>query len=182
MPFRPIDTKNQTRGTKELRIHPSTAAGYVTAGAVREWFEGVEEVTLHVDRENSRLGIESGENGAGDTFSLTQKGSGQGAGLTVKPVLRSLDIDPDLVEDSHRIPLEHDSESDFIVGDLASLVEQYTGAVHCDVCGKRCRTEQGLQTHVTAQHDGARKTLQEMDPDDIGEPIPESPVASGGDE
>jgi len=167
--FEPVTNKSTRRGTKQLRLHAGSPGGYLTAAAVREWFDDVETVTLAVDREHSRLGIRPGDGGAGDAYSLS-KSDWDNANVAVKTALRELGVEVDDLEDDWRFELERDGN--YVVADLSELVEAETGAVHCETCGERFETEGGKKTHHTRIHDDQIGSLEETDPDEVGEPFP----------
>lgn len=153
MAFEPVDTKYQTDGPRELRIHSSTGTGYLTAGAVREWFQDTKQVTLFVDREHSQLGIKRQRVDDADTYKINTTGGGNGASLAIKSVFRELDIETHQLDENYRFPLEYDNDERLVVADLTELVEAETGAVHCQECGKRCANEPARKSHHTRTHD-----------------------------
>jgi hypothetical protein len=167
--FVPVTTKSECRGTEQLRIHTGSPGGYLTAAAVREFFDDVETVTLAVDRDHSRLGIRAGPDGPGDVYSLS-KSDWDNAKVALKTALRELDLELDDLERNWRFDLEADES--YVVADLRELVEAVTGAVHCADCGRRFESEQAKGTHYTKMHDDAQGSLKDADPDAVGEPFP----------
>jgi hypothetical protein len=172
--FEPVGNKHTQHGGKQLRLYPSSTGGYLTAAAVREFFDDCETVTLAVNRKNSRLGIRAGSDGPGDTYALT-KGDYDSASVAVRTALRELGVETDALEQNWRFDLETDGP--YVVADLAELVETATGAVHCEDCGQRFASEGGKNNHQTRTHgDHAKEVLENTDPDAVGEPFP-----AGGD-
>lgn len=167
--FEPVTNKSTRRGTKQLRLHTGSPGGYLTAAAVREWFDDVGTVTLAVDREHSRLGIRAGGNGPGDAYSLS-KGDYNYATVAVKTALREVGVEVDDLEDDWRFDLE--VGGDYIVADLSELAEAATGAVHCEECGQRCENERAKDAHYTQIHNDPKDALKDTDPDEVGEPFP----------
>jgi hypothetical protein len=167
--FEPVTSKSTRPGTKELRLHTGSPGGYLTAAAVREWFDDVEAVTLAVDREHSQLGIHPGADGPGDTFTLS-KSDYDNANVAVKTAFRTLGVECDDLEQRWRFPLEEDGR--YIVADVSQLVEAVTGAVHCNTCGQRFDSEQAKKGHYTSSHNDPKESLEETDPDAVGEPFP----------
>jgi hypothetical protein len=167
--FKPVTTKSECRGTEQLRLHTGSPGGYLTAAAVRKFFDDVETVTLAVDREHSRLGIRAGSDGPGDTYALS-KSDWESANVALKTAFREMDVELDDIERNWRFDLEADG--DYIVADLSELVEAETGAVHCETCGERFESGRGKKTHHTRIHDDKVESLEDTDPDAIGEPFP----------
>lgn len=169
--FEAVSGKWTRQGTKQLRLHANSPAGYLTAAAVREFFGDVGEVTLAVDREHSRLGIRAGPDGPGDTYSLS-KSSSDNANVAVKTALRELGVETDDLESNWQFDLQADGP--YIVADLSELVEAATGAVHCEECGRRFASKQAKNGHRTRTHgDHAKEVLESADADTVGEPFPD---------
>jgi len=169
--FTPVTNKSTLSGIKQLRIHSKSSSGYLTAAAVREWFDDVDMVTLAVDRDHSRLGIHPGSDGAGDAYTLS-KGDYDNATIAVKTALRGFDVDINGLDDNWGFELEEDGR--YIVADVTDLVEQVVGAVHCEECGRRFKSERAKNTHYGGTHDDLKEELEETDPDAVGEPFPAS--------
>jgi hypothetical protein len=167
--FQPVINKSMRRGTQQLCLYTGSSGGYLTAVAVRKWFDDVDTVTLAVDRDHSQLGIQPGADGPGDAYSLT-KSDYDPAQVAVKTALRELDVDVDDLDETWRFDLEKDGR--YVVADLTDLVEHAVGAVHCDVCGRRFESEGAKKTHYTRTHDDPRGALEETDPEAVGEPFP----------
>jgi len=167
--FTPVTNKSARRGEKQLRLHESSPGGYLTAAAVREYFDDGETVTLAVDQEHSRIGIQPGSDGAGDAYTLT-KSDWDNATIALKTALREIDIDQDCLNETWRFDLQPDG--DYIVADLKPLVEHHVGAVHCDECGRRFKSDGALKSHYTSTHDDPKEALADADPDDVGEAFP----------
>jgi hypothetical protein len=168
--FTPVTTKSTRPGTKQLRFHAGSSGGYLTAAAVREYFDDVDTVTLAVDRDHSQLGIQPGPDGPGDPYTLS-KSDYDNATIAVKTALRDLDIDTEDLEDNWGFQLETDGR--YVVADLTGLVEQVAGAVHCGECGRRFKNQKAKNSHYGETHDDLKEVLEETDPDAIGEPFPE---------
>jgi hypothetical protein len=147
----------------------SSPGGYLTAAAVRDWFNDVETVTLAVDRDHSRLGIQPGPDGPGDAYTLT-KSDYDNATIATKTALRNLDVEVDELDDTWRFDLEKDGR--YVVADLRDLVEHLAGVVHCEECGRRFESEGAKKSHYTRTHDDPRGALEDTDPDAVGEPFP----------
>ena len=167
--FEPVTNKSQCRGTEQLRLHTASPGGYLTAAAVRTYFDDVETVTLAVDREHSRLGIRPGSDAPGDVYKLS-KSDWDNAKIALKTALREMDVELDDLKRNWRFDLEADGP--YVVADLSGLVEAATGAVHCEECGQRCENEGAKKAHYTKIHDDLKETLEDADPDAVGEPFP----------
>lgn len=168
--FKPVTTKSTHRGATQLRLHANSPSAYLTAAAVRKFFDDVEAVTVGVDREHSRLGIRAGPDGPGDAFALS-KGDYDSADVALKTPLRQLGIEVDDIGSTWRFNLE--AEGPYVVADLSELVEAATGAVHCEECGRRFASEQAKGTHYTKTHDDHQESLANADADTVGEPFPD---------
>ena len=167
--FEPVTNKSTRRGTKQLRLHENSPGGYLTAAAVREYFDDVDVVTLAVDSEHSRLGISAGGDGPGDAYSLS-KSDWDNATVAVKTAFQTLGVECDDLEQRWRFPLEEDGR--YIVADVSQLVEAVTGAVHCNTCGQRFDSERAKKGHYTSSHNDPKESLEGTDPDAVGEPFP----------
>jgi hypothetical protein len=167
--FEPVTNKLTRRGETQLRLHTGSTGGYLTAAAVRKWFDDVDTITLAIDTDHSRLGIQPGANGPGDAYSLT-KSDWDNATIAVKTAIREMDIEVDDLEDNWRFDLEKDGR--YVVADLTGLVEHAVGAVHCEECGRRFESEGAKKIHYTRTHDDPRGALEDTDPDAVGEPFP----------
>lgn len=171
MTFEPVDTKGKQASSPKLTVSPNTPGAYLHEGALREFFDGVDHVTVLVDRDRSLLAFDPGD--GEDAYKLSRSQQG-GAQIYLAQALARLDVDPDDLEDSHRCDVRQDSESGYVVADVSSLVEATTDGVHCEECGRRF-TEKGVKSHYKKVHDEewAGRIAQEADPDDVGESIPE---------
>jgi hypothetical protein len=167
--FEPVTNKSTRPGTQQLRLHAGSTGGYLTAAAVREYFDDVDSVTLAVDRDHSQLGIQPGSDGHGDPYTLT-KGDYDNATIAVKTALRDLGVDTEDLDDNWGFELEKDGC--YVVADLTGLVEHAAGAVHCEDCGRRFESERAKNNHYAETHDDLKEVLEETDADAVGEPFP----------
>jgi hypothetical protein len=46
--MQPVTNKSTRRGEAQLRLHTGSPGGYLTASAVRKWFDDVDTITLAV--------------------------------------------------------------------------------------------------------------------------------------
>jgi len=171
--FERVEAKHQQPSAPTLRITATSQAAYLSAGAVRQYFEGVVEVEYHVDSDRLLLAIVPHNGDGANAYALGRKHGG-GANVYARKPLGQLDVDTDDLDEAHVCPVFEDDDSGFVVADVSSVVEDATDDVHCPECGERY-AEQGLKTHLNRTHGEADYigTLEEMDPDEIGEPIPE---------
>ena len=184
MGFESVDKNRVLDTPPELRIHKSsTGTGYLTASAIREYFERSRNVELLVDEETSRIAFKRNPSEDAETFKLSGAGEGsRGADIHIKGALHQLGVDIKDVTTGWRFELEIDESNRLIIADLRELVEAHTGCVHCPECGKKCKTEQGLKNHVKKVHDEdyARTVLENTDPDEVGGAFPKAAVDGGG--
>jgi hypothetical protein len=167
--FTPLTNTYTRPGTTQLRLHAGSRGGYLTAAAVREYFDDVDTVTMAVDRDHSQLGIQPGPDGPGDPYTLTKLDC-DAATFAVKNALRDFGIDLDDLEDNWGVELEEDGR--YVVADVTNLVEHVVGAVHCGECGQRFKSERAKNSHYGEAHDDLKEVLEETDPDAVGEPFP----------
>lgn len=175
MPFKEIGRKHQNRvdGPPKLTVFESAnqLGGYLNAAAVYTWLDGSDAVGLQADVEYSRLGIDP-EPGA-ETTTYTLSGEGAGKSLSLSGALFVFDVTADTLSETHVTALEYDGEHGLVIAELSAAVEDATDAVHCPECGKRCANEQGLRAHSSKIHDNPRKALEDADPDEFGEDVPD---------
>jgi len=171
MSFERVDTKNTHSSEPVLTISPNTSGAYLHEGALREFFDGVEHVTILVDRDRSLLAFEPGD--GEDAYTVSRRSEG-GAQLALKQALSRLDVGVNDLEKTHRCGIYQDDESGYVVADVSTVVEDATSDVHCPECEKRF-AESGLKQHLSMTHDenNPQKLLKEADPDTIGDKAPE---------
>jgi len=91
--------------------------------AAREWFDDVDSVTFYVDEEAKRLGIARGD---GD-YTVRRQDNCVGIEVYGMQALKALGVDPDELESSVRLELEHDPQEGLLVADAAPLLKEVSG-------------------------------------------------------
>ena len=169
-PFERVETRNTHASKPTLRISPDRPSGYLSVGAVREFFDGVDRVAFYVDRDTSRIAIVEDEGES--SYSLSSKSGG--ANVAVMQPLREIGVEQDDLDEAHVCPMEEDDETGYAVVDVKEVVEAATDDTHCPECGERY-SEHGIGAHLKTHDevDNPQKLLKEIDPDEIGEPVPD---------